>query len=223
MINQAVVNTTRNQTGRHFYHMVSLYLPGSITVMGMAINYPRVTDGLVSFNSMSVTPSFQVPHITKMLYFHRCRRRLPANVCVSHVTHRFEDKNILLHAMCYLILHDVLSGETATSISYISLIRYKLEYSCSVWDPHLRKDIHQLEMVQRRVARFIKPDYSYDSSVSQMLKDLDLSSLENRSKMNKLTLLYKIKDNLLCSPLSKQMVTLNELTHALVTPAGIIS
>ena len=35
-----------------------------------------------------------------------------------------------------------------------------------------------------------KHDYSYDStSVSQMLKDLDLSSLENRRKMNKLTLL----------------------------------
>ena len=53
-------------------------------------------------------------------------------------------------------------------------------------------------MVQRRAARFIKHDYSYDSSVSQMLKDLDLSSLENRRKMNKLTLLYKIRNNLLC-------------------------
>ena len=55
----------------------------------------------------------------------------------------------------------------------------------------------QLEMVQRRAARF-KPDYSYDSSVSQMLKDLDLSSLENRNKMNKLTLLYKMRNNLIC-------------------------
>ena len=53
-------------------------------------------------------------------------------------------------------------------------------------------------MVQRRAARFIKHDYSHDSSVSQMLKDLDLSSLENRRKMNKLTLLYKIRNNLLC-------------------------
>ena len=55
----------------------------------------------------------------------------------------------------------------------------------------------QLEMVQRRAARF-KPDYSYDSSVSQMLKDLDLSSLENRKQMNKLTLLYKMRNNLIC-------------------------
>ena len=73
-------------------------------------------------------------------------------------------------------------------------------------------------MVQRRAARF-KPDYSYDSSVSQMLKDLDLSSLENRKKMNKLTLLYKMRNNLMYQ---KKMDTLEELTHALVTPAGII-
>ena len=31
-----------------------------------------------------------------------------------------------------------------------------------------------------------------------MLKDHDLSLLENRRKMNKLTLLYKIRNNLLC-------------------------
>ena len=48
-------------------------------------------------------------------------------------------------------------------------------------------------MVQRRAARFIKRDYSYESSVTQMLKNLDLSSLENRRKMNKLTVLYKIR------------------------------
>ena len=53
---------------------------------------------------------------------------------------------------------------------------------------HLDADMHV----------FIKHDYSYDSSVSQMLKDLHLSSLENRRKMNKLTLLYKIRNNLLC-------------------------
>ena len=53
-------------------------------------------------------------------------------------------------------------------------------------------------MVQRRAARFIKRDYSYESSVTQILKDLDLSSLENRRKMNKLTVLYQIRNDFLC-------------------------
>ena len=53
-------------------------------------------------------------------------------------------------------------------------------------------------MVQRRAARFIKRDYSYESSVTQMLKDLDLSSLENRRKINKLTVLYNIRNDLVC-------------------------
>ena len=70
--------------------------------------------------------------------------------------------------------------EKLRRLSYISLRRSKLEYSSSVWDPHLHSDIHKLEIVQCRVHV-----YSHDSSVSQMFKYIDLSSLENRKKMNK--------------------------------------
>ena len=103
------------------------------------------------------------------------------------------NKNVAKSYQCLAFVRHNLKycPEKLRRLSYISLIRSKLEYASSVWDPHLRKDIHHLEMVQRRAARFIKRDYSYESSVTQMLKDLDLSSLENRRQINKLT--YCIK------------------------------
>jgi len=56
--------------------------------------------------------------------------------------------------------------------AYISLVRSTLEYTASVWDPHLAKDINKLENIQRRSARFVKGHYRTTSSVTQMWQDL---------------------------------------------------
>ena len=53
-----------------------------------------------------------------------------------------------------------------------SLIRPIIEYGAIAWDPHNKTDPHQLEMVQRRYARFITQDYSRTSSVSAKLIDI---------------------------------------------------
>ena len=39
------------------------------------------------------------------------------------------------------------------SILYKTLVRPILEYACPVWSPHLAKDIHEIEKVQRRALR----------------------------------------------------------------------
>jgi hypothetical protein len=36
----------------------------------------------------------------------------------------------------------------------VSLVRPTLEYASSVWGPYQQNDIHRLEMVQRRDARY---------------------------------------------------------------------
>jgi hypothetical protein len=43
--------------------------------------------------------------------------------------------------------------------AYISLVRSLFDYSSTVWDPHLQKDIDRIENVQRRAARFIYSGY----------------------------------------------------------------
>ncbi len=40
--------------------------------------------------------------------------------------------------------------------AYCALVRPHLEYASAAWDPYLKKDINQLEAVQRRSARFVK-------------------------------------------------------------------
>ena len=38
---------------------------------------------------------------------------------------------------------------------YTTLVRPKLHYACSAWDPYYKKDKAALERVQRKVARFV--------------------------------------------------------------------
>ena len=56
--------------------------------------------------------------------------------------------------------------------------------------------VYQLEMVQRRAARWVTGRYHNTSSVSDMLRGLDWRSLEQRRVDSRLTILYKIRNHL---------------------------
>ena len=48
--------------------------------------------------------------------------------------------------------------------------------------PHLEKDINQLEAIQRRAARWIKNNYGWHSSATDVLEQLGLDSLKSRRR-----------------------------------------
>ena len=56
--------------------------------------------------------------------------------------------------------------------------------------------VDQLEMVQRRAARWVTGRYHNISSVSDMLRSLDWQSLEQRRVDSRLSTLYKIRNHL---------------------------
>ena len=88
------------------------------------------------------------------------------------------------------------SQRDAKAKAYKTYVRPIVEYAASVWSPAIDSHIKQLEMVQRRAARFVCSDYTRQSSVSEMISSLGWDTLQQRRDNARTTMLYKIKHNL---------------------------
>ena len=80
--------------------------------------------------------------------------------------------------------------------AYKTFVRPILEYACSVWDPYTQENIDRLEDVQRRAARFVCNNYHRTASVTDMLNHLNWSSLEHRRMTSRLSMLFRIRKNM---------------------------
>ena len=67
------------------------------------------------------------------------------------------------------------------------LVRPRVEYAASIWDPHTKDQINSIEKIQRRAARVVTNDHRKTSSVTKMLKVLNWPTLEDRRKAARLT------------------------------------
>ena len=95
------------------------------------------------------------------------------------------------------------------STAYTTWVRLQMEYASTVWSPHTAKDIIKLEAVQRRSARWATRDYQRTSSVTQMIKDLNWRTLEQRRIASRLTLMYKIPCDLVAIPAADYLISNN--------------
>ncbi len=94
-----------------------------------------------------------------------------------------------------------ISQQHIKSNAYTTLVRPQLEYGAAIWDPYTKLKQNQLEMVQRRAARYVCNDYSRHSSVTHMLQQLGWRSLLQRRADIRLTFLYKSLNGLIAADL----------------------
>ena len=63
---------------------------------------------------------------------------------------------------------------------YKSLVYPILEYTSIIWSPYHQHNIHSIEIVQRRAARFVSSNYDRYASVTQMLNNIGWPTMSLR-------------------------------------------
>lgn len=107
----------------------------------------------------------------------------------AHTTYVINNANRMLG---YLRRNFARASSSLKLLLYTTLIRSKLEYAASVWDPSQENLINSLEMVQNNSVRFILSNYNRTASISSMKSSLSLPSLASRRKAFRLSLFHKL-------------------------------
>ena len=88
---------------------------------------------------------------------------------------------------------------------YNTLMRPTMEYTSCVWDPTTKKNITKVKSAQGSAARYVMNNYSRESSVTNMLSNLEWKSLHHRRAISKVTMLYRITNYLVDIPDTQQI------------------
>ena len=81
---------------------------------------------------------------------------------------------------------------------YLALVRPHTEYASQVWNPHMQKDIDQLERVQKFALRMCVKQWDVD--YTDLLTHFNLPSLANCRRYLSLNTMYEIVHNLVYFP-----------------------
>ena len=97
--------------------------------------------------------------------------------------------------------------------AYFGLVRPQVEYASSVWDPYHKNQVHSIEMIQRRAARWVLNRYHNTSSVTDMLQHLGWQTLQQRRQNAHLVNFYKMSHGLVVVSPSQYSTPINRATR----------
>ena len=80
-------------------------------------------------------------------------------------------------------------------MAYTTYIRPTVEYASPVWDPHTKRNTYNIEMVQRRCARYVTGNFDRTSSVISLLNCLSWPTYEESRRQCRLAVMYRILHN----------------------------
>ena len=106
------------------------------------------------------------------------------------------------------------SNESTKTSAYRSMVRPLLEYCSTVWSPYTQEHIQNIEMVQRRAARYVTNRYHSTSSVTSMLDHLERETLESRQTKNQLVMFFKIIHGLIDIPAERNLTPASTRTRS---------
>lgn len=121
-----------------------------------------------------------------------------------------------------------ISSPDLKSTAYTTLVRPLLEFAPTIWDPYPSgkrpqqnpyrtyepsKYSDQLEMIQRRAARYVLHRYHNTSSVTEMLQKLNWVSLQERRRQCRLVMFYKLHHHLVHVITPGFLVPVSRSTH----------
>ena len=75
------------------------------------------------------------------------------------------------------------------------MVRPKLKYCSSIWDTFHQKYKNTFKSVQHRAEKFVFKDFRRHRNDSDMLRDINWKTLEDRRTISRLILLYKSVNN----------------------------